>query len=68
MPHVTNSQHGSLARQGAWRWFSEAQLDCCVPLDVVKRDGTTLAQIACLARCNGARVDMRRTNTFTPGE
>ena len=46
------------AWKGPWRWFSEEQLDCCRPLEVVARDGITLTQVACLARCNGANVEM----------
>jgi glutathione gamma-glutamylcysteinyltransferase len=42
--------------KGPWRWFGEELLDCCRPLDTVKREGITMSQFACLARCNGARV------------
>ncbi|KXZ56469.1 hypothetical protein GPECTOR_1g42 [Gonium pectorale] len=45
--------------KGAWRWFHEAMLDCCRPLDIVKEEGITLYQASCLARCNGARVELR---------
>lgn len=45
--------------KGPWRWYSEELLDCCRPLDVVKREGITFGQLACLARCNGAVVDAR---------
>lgn len=31
--------------RGPWRWFSEAQLDCCIPLEVVKTQGITLMQV-----------------------
>lgn len=40
-------------------------LDCCRPLEDVKRDGITLPQAACLARCNGARVELHRHGSFT---
>lgn len=43
--------------RGPWRWFGEELLDCCRPLEVVRREGLTVAQLACLARCNGARVE-----------
>jgi glutathione gamma-glutamylcysteinyltransferase len=46
--------------KGPWRWFSEELLDCCYPLEAVKKEGLTLEQFACLARCNGARVEARR--------
>lgn len=42
---------------GPWRWFGEELLDCCRPLEVVRREGLTVAQMVCLARCNGARVE-----------
>eukprot|EP01132_Coremiostelium_polycephalum_P008563 gene8563-10533_t len=41
--------------KGVWRWFSEDLLDCCTPLDVVKRKGITIDEFNCLANCNGAQ-------------
>jgi glutathione gamma-glutamylcysteinyltransferase len=49
--------------KGPWRWFSEELLDCCVSLDQIRRRGLDLDEIACLARCNGAAVDMFRAET-----
>jgi len=46
--------------KGSWRWFSEDMLDCCRPLDEIKNDGITLAELVCLARCNGARAEAHR--------
>lgn len=46
--------------KGPWRWFSEDLLDCCVPLEEVRRRGLDLDEVACLARCNGADVEMHR--------
>jgi glutathione gamma-glutamylcysteinyltransferase len=45
--------------QGVWRWFDESMLDCCEELDVVRLKGIILPKLACLARCNGARVTMK---------
>jgi glutathione gamma-glutamylcysteinyltransferase len=45
--------------KGSWRWFSEELLDCCKPLDDVRRSGLTLSDVACLARCSGADVTVR---------
>jgi glutathione gamma-glutamylcysteinyltransferase len=45
------------AWKGPWRWYSEELLDCCRSLDVVKREGLTMGQLRCLARCNGADVE-----------
>jgi glutathione gamma-glutamylcysteinyltransferase len=44
--------------RGPWRWFSEELLDCCTPLAKVRTTGVTLAEVACLARCNGAAVEL----------
>ncbi|KAK9837531.1 hypothetical protein WJX84_008908 [Apatococcus fuscideae] len=46
--------------KGVWRWFHEYMLDCCRPIDQIKQDGINLPQAACLARCNGASVNMWR--------
>jgi glutathione gamma-glutamylcysteinyltransferase len=40
-------------------------LDCCRPLEDVKREGITLPQAACLARCNGAHVELQRFGSFS---
>ncbi len=49
--------------KGPWRWFAEDLLDCCVPLAEVRRRGLDLDEVACLARCNGAEVDLQRADT-----
>ena len=49
--------------KGPWRWFSEELLDCCVPLEQVRRRGLDLDEVACLARCNGASVDLFRAES-----
>lgn len=46
------------AWKGPWRYFHEEMLDCCLPLEKVRQDGITLEQAACLARCNGALVEV----------
>lgn len=46
--------------KGPWRWFSDDMLDCCEPLEEIKKRGVTLEQLACLARCNGASFTLRR--------
>mmetsp|Transcript_10688 Transcript_10688/g.13990 ORF Transcript_10688/g.13990 Transcript_10688/m.13990 type:complete len:322 (-) Transcript_10688:69-1034(-) len=42
--------------KGIWRWFAEDMLECCISLEEVREKGTTLEQIAHLARCNGAKT------------
>lgn len=46
--------------KGVWRWYSEELLDCCKPLSLVQREGLTLDELACLARCNGAEAQLLR--------
>jgi hypothetical protein len=46
--------------KGPWRWFQEDLLDCCKPLEDIRRDGTTIGEVACLARCNGATATVVR--------
>ena len=48
--------------KGPWRWFAEDLLDCCVPLDEVKKRGLDIDELSCLARCNGADVEMARAD------
>lgn len=40
-------------------------LDCCEPLEKIKTGGITFGKVACLAHCNGAKVDAFRTNEST---
>lgn len=49
--------------KGPWRWFAEDLLDCCVPLQQVRARGLTLDELSCLARCNGADVEVRHSTT-----
>ena len=47
--------------KGPWRWFAEDLLDCCVPLPEVRSRGLSLDELACLARCNGAEVNVQHS-------
>jgi glutathione gamma-glutamylcysteinyltransferase len=49
--------------KGPWRWFSEELLDCCVSHDQIRARGLDLDEVACLARCNGADVELFREDT-----
>lgn len=51
--------------KGPWRWFDDSMLDCCEPLEKVKVEGISFGKIACLAHCNGAKVDAFHTNEST---
>ncbi|KAL9654356.1 hypothetical protein ABK040_010384 [Willaertia magna] len=50
----------SLFKNYPWRWFSEEMLDCCIPLDIVRKEGITLEQFQCLARCNQTVCELYR--------
>jgi glutathione gamma-glutamylcysteinyltransferase len=49
--------------KGSWRWFAEDLLDCCAPLAEIREHGLSIGQVACLARCNGADVEMERADS-----
>ncbi|KAA1088375.1 hypothetical protein PGT21_004160 [Puccinia graminis f. sp. tritici] len=42
-----------------WRWFEQDMLDCCRPLESIRKNGITLAEFNCLARCNGLALTSR---------
>lgn len=46
--------------KGPWRWFAEEMLDCCAPLEDIRGRGVDIEEFACLARCNGADVEIHR--------
>lgn len=46
--------------KGPWRWFAEDMLDCCAPLADIRKRGVDVEEFACLARCNGADVNVQR--------
>jgi hypothetical protein len=54
--------------KGPWRWFGEEMLDCCKDLEEIKKNGLTLSEFACLARCNGATCNMIRSSDSTEEE
>ncbi|KAA8543397.1 hypothetical protein F0562_021108 [Nyssa sinensis] len=51
--------------KGPWRWFDDSMLDCCEPLVKIKVEGISFGKVACLAHCNGAKVEAFRTNEST---
>ncbi|XP_064595456.1 uncharacterized protein LOC135462046 isoform X2 [Liolophura sinensis] len=38
--------------KGPWRWYHESMLDCCMSLQLVKKQGITFDNFVCLAECN----------------
>lgn len=55
---VLNALHVDPLRKwkGGWRWFDQSMLDCCRPLEKIAKDGLTLPEFLCLAKCNGLRT------------
>ena len=51
--------------KGVWRWFADDMLDCCLPLATIREQGLNIDQLACLARCNWAKVTLVRTDATT---
>ena len=39
--------------KGVWRWFDQEMLNCCRSLESIQLQGVTMAELVCLARCNG---------------
>ena len=54
--------------KGSWRIFHEQMLDCCIPLETVQKEGITMSQAACLARCNGAEAQEFPFGSVTESE
>lgn len=44
------------AWKGNWRFFGEELLICCKSLELAAAEGLTLAEVGCLAQCNGGAV------------
>ena len=44
---------GKSWKNSVWRWYEESRLDCCVSLDLVKKQGITLDN---LHACQNAMV------------
>ncbi|KAF0492491.1 Phytochelatin-domain-containing protein [Gigaspora margarita] len=43
---------GAPVWKGPWRWWFDELLNCCTPIEEVKKKGITFAQFACLAKCH----------------
>lgn len=54
--------------KGQWRFFGEELLVCCKSLELAAAEGLSLAEVACLAGCNGAEVSMRRAEPGSRSE
>ena len=57
-PTVVHGERGIW--KGPWRWYHEDLLDCCKPLEDVKKNGISMEELDCLAQCNGLETTPRR--------
>jgi glutathione gamma-glutamylcysteinyltransferase len=48
--------------KGQWRWYSEEMLDCCVQLSEIRKNGISLDELGCLARCNELTADIKHAD------
>ncbi|XP_002128372.2 glutathione gamma-glutamylcysteinyltransferase-like [Ciona intestinalis] len=44
--------------KGVWRWYHESMLECCTSLEEVQKQGVTMDQLSCIARCNQLNADV----------
>ena len=51
--------------KGPWRWYHESMLDCCAPLEEMKKTGITLRQFACIAMSNRLAVRTEQSGSFS---
>ncbi|RHZ45182.1 hypothetical protein Glove_688g28 [Diversispora epigaea] len=58
---------GAPVWKGPWRWWSDELLNCCSPIEEVKKNGTTFSQFACLAKCH-CDVVVKRADHVTKEE
>lgn len=54
--------------KGIWRWYSDEILECCTPLELIRKQGINFAEFACIAKCNGLGVLAKRANESTLAE
>ncbi|KAI9168164.1 hypothetical protein H9P43_007536 [Blastocladiella emersonii ATCC 22665] len=54
--------------KGGWRWYSDEMLECCAPLDVIKKKGITFREFSCMAKCNGLSVIAKQADQVSLDE
>lgn len=55
--------------KGVWRWYTDENLDCSgASLESIKANGITFREFACLAQCNGLKVQAKRGDLVTREE
>lgn len=40
-----------------WRWWAEELLECCIPMEIIRKNGITVQQFYCIASCNGLTIE-----------
>lgn len=48
--------------KGPWKWYHEDMLDCCIPTELVRKQGITFDEFVCLANCNSLDTDFLRAD------
>eukprot|EP00450_Noctiluca_scintillans_P035918 CAMPEP_0194550910 /NCGR_PEP_ID=MMETSP0253-20130528/95953_1 /TAXON_ID=2966 /ORGANISM="Noctiluca scintillans" /LENGTH=483 /DNA_ID=CAMNT_0039398361 /DNA_START=1 /DNA_END=1449 /DNA_ORIENTATION=+ len=48
-----------------WRWYHEANLNCCKSVEEMSKDGLEWREFLCIARCQGLKVDAVRADVGT---
>lgn len=46
--------------KGVFRWYHEDMLDCCTPLEEVRKKGVSMDNLMCLAFCNQLSGEVKR--------
>lgn len=54
--------------KGVWRWYSEDMLECCSPLEHIRKQGIHFDEFVCLAKCNGLQVVAKRADQVSKEE
>ncbi|XP_041371328.1 glutathione gamma-glutamylcysteinyltransferase-like [Gigantopelta aegis] len=48
--------------KGPWRWYHEDMLHCCVPLDIIQKNGINIDEFVCIGTCNSLNVKAVRVH------
>ncbi|XP_078486722.1 acyl-coenzyme A thioesterase 9, mitochondrial isoform X2 [Ciona intestinalis] len=57
VPTVVPMTYGGRVWKGIWRWYDERMVRSC-NLDEIQKEGVTMDQLACIARCNQLNADV----------
>ncbi|KAI9202248.1 Phytochelatin synthase-domain-containing protein [Polychytrium aggregatum] len=54
--------------KGVWRWYADDMLEGSSNLETIREKGMTFDEFACLAECNGLKVEAKRFDRITKAE